>query len=44
MRERYASMQKLSADRYHLAFALGKALEERVLRRFICRVCGWQQH
>ena len=29
MRERYASMQKLSADRYHLAFALGKALEDK---------------
>ena len=29
MRERYASMEKLSADRYHLAFALGKALEDR---------------
>ena len=29
MRERYASMQKLSADRYHVAFALGKALEDR---------------
>ena len=29
MRQRYAAMEKLSADRYHLAFALGKALEDK---------------
>ena len=29
MRQRYAAIEKLSADRYHLAFALGKALEDK---------------
>ena len=29
MRQRYAAMEKLSTDRYHLAFALGKALEDK---------------